>query len=521
MKKISLIISLLFCPMMLMAQAAPDALTISEPDMRGTARFLGMGGAFGALGGDISVLNQNPGGIGIYRSSDIALTLDLDFQNSKAPGSGSLSQTKFDVNNVGYVGAFKTGSDVLPYFNLGFTYNRSKSFNRHTTGSFALGTSVSNLIASYTTNGNYTEADLMYTDSYNPYAGRAPWISILAYDAFMISPNNQDGFNGLFGRGTSGYGTFETVEEGHIDEYSINFGGNLYNTVYWGMGFGITDTDYRSYTYYGEDLNNAFLTDEDYVTTIGDAQTGLENVTRVYGSGFNFKMGVIVKPINELRFGLAFHTPTYHSLKMERYSVANYNYSNGYNGSREADDGYVAESWYKQSTPWRIIASAAAVVGGQGIVSVDYEWNDYTSMKISSDDGFEYIDLTDNIKHYYKATNTVRVGAEYRVTPGFSVRAGYSYTTSPVNDDLFNNRVGVVTAGTELSYMLPKNKQSMSVGMGYRYKSFYTDLTYMIKKSEVEYHAFSPDIYGGDYESPSALLDNKNHNVVWTIGLRF
>ena len=51
--------------MMLMAQAAPDALTISEPDMRGTARFLGMGGAFGALGGDISVLNQNPGGIGI------------------------------------------------------------------------------------------------------------------------------------------------------------------------------------------------------------------------------------------------------------------------------------------------------------------------------------------------------------------------------------------------------------------------------------------------------------------------
>ena len=147
MKKISLIISLLFCPMMLMAQAAPDALTISESDMRGTARFLGMGGAFGALGGDISVLNQNPGGIGIYRSSDIALTLALDFQNSKAPGSGSLSQTKFDVNNGGYVGAFKTGSYVLPYFNLGITYNRSKSFNRHTTGSFSLGTSVSNLIA--------------------------------------------------------------------------------------------------------------------------------------------------------------------------------------------------------------------------------------------------------------------------------------------------------------------------------------------------------------------------------------
>ena len=59
------------------AQSAVDAYSLSRNDFKGTARFMSMGGAFGALGGDISTLNQNPGGIGIYRSNDVGITLDL------------------------------------------------------------------------------------------------------------------------------------------------------------------------------------------------------------------------------------------------------------------------------------------------------------------------------------------------------------------------------------------------------------------------------------------------------------
>ena len=49
------------------AQSAFDLYSISQTDLKGTARFMSMAGAFGALGGDLSTLNQNPGGIGIYR----------------------------------------------------------------------------------------------------------------------------------------------------------------------------------------------------------------------------------------------------------------------------------------------------------------------------------------------------------------------------------------------------------------------------------------------------------------------
>lgn len=55
-------------------------MSLSANQLRGTARFMSMGGAFTALGGDLSVLGQNPGGIGIYRSSEVGLSLDLNFQ---------------------------------------------------------------------------------------------------------------------------------------------------------------------------------------------------------------------------------------------------------------------------------------------------------------------------------------------------------------------------------------------------------------------------------------------------------
>ena len=60
--------------MMLMAQSAIDAYQLSQSDLKGTARFVSMAGAFGALGGDISTLNQNPAGIGVYRSNEIGLS---------------------------------------------------------------------------------------------------------------------------------------------------------------------------------------------------------------------------------------------------------------------------------------------------------------------------------------------------------------------------------------------------------------------------------------------------------------
>ena len=69
------------------AQSAVDAYNLSQSDLRGTARFMSMGGAFTALGGDLSTLSQNPAGIGVYRKSEVGITVDFNMTNSKVATS--------------------------------------------------------------------------------------------------------------------------------------------------------------------------------------------------------------------------------------------------------------------------------------------------------------------------------------------------------------------------------------------------------------------------------------------------
>ena len=45
-------------------------LRYSNLEYYGDARFNSMGGSFGALGANMSSLSINPGGLGVYKSSD-------------------------------------------------------------------------------------------------------------------------------------------------------------------------------------------------------------------------------------------------------------------------------------------------------------------------------------------------------------------------------------------------------------------------------------------------------------------
>ena len=111
---------------------------------------------------------------------------------------------------------------------------------------------------------------------------------------------------------------FYVDEKGHTDEYNITLGGNFKNVFYWGLNFGITDLRFDSYQYYGEDLDNADIYDYNYndgSTTKGYGGFDFQSFQETRGTGYNFKMGVIVKPINQLRIGAAFHTPTYYDMK--------------------------------------------------------------------------------------------------------------------------------------------------------------------------------------------------------------
>ncbi|MDE6753796.1 MAG: outer membrane protein transport protein [Muribaculaceae bacterium] len=533
---------------------------------------MGMAGAFGALGGDLSTLSQNPAGIGVYRSNDIGVTVDLDFQKSlakAAPGETSLTQTKFLLNNIGGVFTLRLPSATIPNINFGFTYNKGASFNRQYGGNIGLQNSLSNYIAGVANTGGpdggpVYVGDVTSTSNFDPYFPNdgkfaAPWLTILGYDGYLTTPSGEGEdtqWFGQWGNGTTGTGHFRVQEKGSQDEYNIAFGGNIANVVYWGMNFDIVNFNYTQNSYWGEQLDNAYIPGaNDSETVRTSANWTMHNYYNVSGSGFNYQIGLIFKPIQEFRLGLAFHTPTWYNMTETYGANIDYKYGGTETGSTTTNNGSLAYNDMCFRTPMKLIASAAGVIGSSFIVSLDYEWTPYNKMKFSQagsygtgnnwDYGYddpwyywssspalpgskasswdydEFYNTNQDIKTYYQSTNTIRIGAEYRVTPNFSVRAGYSYVSSPVKNEVKNGQEFVYTSGTLTNYRLDNETNYVTLGLGYRGSHFYADLAYVYKNMQSEYHAFTPDTAPGAVPSPQSKLSLTNNQLVLTAGYRF
>lgn len=517
------------------AQSAVDALQLTRSDFKGTARYMSMGGAFTALGGDLSAISLNPAGIGVYRSSEIGATLDIDFQksNGEAPGiTASNSQTKAYCNNFGYVGTQKFNGP-LSTFSWGVTYNRMASFDRLVGGrANPVGTSLTNYIASFT---NGTPAgEMEFTNSYDPYLDSGyDWLSILAYSSYLI--NNQNGtidmYQGLYGPGTVSDAEMKVQEKGYIDNYEFTFGGNFNDVLFWGVGIGVNDLRYVRNVYYSESMSDANIyADTHSGTTPGSAEYYLYNDKIVTGTGWNLSFGLIFKPIQELRIGAAIKSPTWYKLD-ESYigSVDYYMYPNDtrmqdFSGTEDSDEAFF--SW-KLRSPWSFNLGAAAVLGSKAIVSVDYEMKAYNDMTMQTAyyDKWGYIMGYENndyvngdIKTYTQNSNNIRIGLEYRLTSRLSARLGYNVQMTNISSEYADGNGEILTSGTDPSFALDKTANYISAGLGYRFGNFYVDATYVHKAAKSTLHPYTS--YAST-KAPHFDVSENNNSAVISLGFKF
>lgn len=225
-----------------------DAYRLSQTDLNGTARYLGMSGAFGALGGDISSMSTNPAGLGIYRSSEVVTTISLSTSKANTNWNGfkaDASKTKFNFDNIAYVGYFPTGNDEgLVGWNLGISYNRVKSFNR----SYRMNGAQAYSLADYVADLTYgiKEGNLIYDKNggYDPYNNPdVPWLSTLGYEAGFFDPYEKGGseYHSAFGKqGANGWeadspqnADLLVNEKGSIGQYNISFATNISIAFSW------------------------------------------------------------------------------------------------------------------------------------------------------------------------------------------------------------------------------------------------------------------------------------------------
>ncbi|MDR1091415.1 MAG: outer membrane protein transport protein [Prevotella sp.] len=529
MKKITLfLIAALFSLGVVKAQNAMDAYRYSKNDLTGTARSVSMGGAFGALGGDISGIAINPAGIGVYRNSEIVTT--LNFQNSGTQtellNSGKIDQNKFSVNfdNLAFVTVFPLNSDVAPALNVGFSYNRLKNFDRkYQTGAGGLSRSLTDHMADISTGSRVPSSsvsldgltDAQIWDVWNS----QDWLTVLGYNSFLIN-EGEDQLGKYYYSAVDGLYVANKLyarEKGSVSSYDFNMGTTFSNVLSVGLTLSMTDINYRLYSRYTEEFGD------------GGEKRGfdMENSLRTDGTGWQVKAGVIVKPVQELRIGVAYHSPTWYNMTDRFFTdlahdlnglkgVANLRpeYTDKVIGTYNRDDAAVMDYQYRTPDKWTF--SLAGVIGSKAILSADYELTNYGSMKLYDRDGRDFkADPNQFIKRFFRTASTVRVGAEYRFTDRFSGRVGYAWMQSPVKTEVTTSDDYIITdARAVTQYGLDGDAQYITYGLGYKLTpQFYVDVAFVMKSQKDDFYAF-------DFSDKTVFKTN-NFQGLLTVGYKF
>jgi hypothetical protein len=480
------------------AQSEYDALRYSQSDITGSARYVGMAGAFGALGGDMSSIGINPAGIAVYRSSELAFT--PVFTNAKTSSDfdgikSSDSKLKLQVNNFGYVGSFRTGEKAnISNFNFGISYNKLKDFNRNVSivGKNRSSSLLDNVCSNIPVNTYHEDlADL-------------PWMS---YQTYLINPENNGTYSSVLYPNEKLNSSMYLDEKGEINEWSFTLGANWAHFLYIGASVNFLDMNYVLMSSYKEESLDQIFNYE------------LRNALSTDGGGINAKIGAILRPIPNLRFGFAIHTPTYYTLT-DTYGASLE--SKGVEGGGYTEHtAEIKESYYNYQliTPGKLMYSAAYQIGKKAIVSMDIDVIDYRETKIKNENGVPLDNRNSDIQNHFRSTTNFRLGGEYRLNDNVSLRAGTAWYSSANDYNNTSRNVKVNTVGTTPNYSFDKGARYTSLGIGYRTGSFFLDVA-TINQTVAE-NFFNFFDAGSSTDAKYAELKTSKSNINVSLGFRF
>lgn len=490
----------------LKSQNLSDGLRFSQTYNNGAARFVSMGGAFGALGADFTAIGFNPAGLGVYKSGEFTITPSFKRQsvNSTFLGvSATDNKSRLYLDNLGVVMSFKpykSEEKGLLAYNLAFGYNRTNDFHSN---AITLGDFNKYSIMDYfslITSGKYTPTQLEPTSSYNPFntLGAGAWESIMAWNTWLLYNYNSGtgNYEAAIFQGDSVKYKNVTSTEGGAGEFTMAFGANISNVLYLGMSLGITDYNYTFNSTYSEDAkssNPAWPNNDRFY------YMDYRQYVETKGSGFNLKIGGIYVPLPWLRLGLSLHTPTFYSFDDAFSSSIVSNFDTAAVEVNLRSNSPLGQYDYHFETPMKLTGSVAVVVKQQGLFSIDIEHVDYSTMRFRrGGDGDTFWDLNSQMGNTFKSVTNFRFGGEYRLGD-ISLRGGFAYYPSPYKAGFLNSKSDI---------------KQFSAGLGYRSGNFSIDMAYLRTIQDVKYVFYNSDI-------PSATNKIRDGKVLLTFAFRF
>lgn len=461
MKKITFILALVCVNLGLSAQSLGYedlSILFSQDEKNGTARFVAMGGAFGALGGDVSSLNINPAGLTIFTSSALSASLgsrNTDYRTSYYGNNNITNQDYFTLSNAGAVLVYEDfNSPDWTKFAIGFNYRIKTDFDNNFNASG---------------NSGFASFDTYPLDTNTP---------TLVYDVAESQRYNNT-FNG------------------DIAEYNFAFAAQHKDKLNIGVSLNAYDLNFSQRSTLQETNNdgngntlNADFYQETFTTT----------------NGFSLSAGFLYRANNYFRFGLAYQSPTWYEEVLEDTNIVN---NDGYFGDTQievSNDNVIYDNTaggffpsqsflYKLRTPGKITASAAIVFGKIGLISFDYTAKNYKNLNLS---GADFSAENQFFDTQLRNTNNFNIGAEMRFED-LSIRGGYTYQESP-----------------DANAIETDNLKRYSFGAGYSFGDVKIDFAYSDDNRTGIYN-FYPQF---SQVNPADLkIDNKRITATLTIAL--
>ena len=505
-----------------------ERLINNSGDVIGTARYVGMGGALGALGADMSVISWNPAGIGLYRKNDIALTFGGIWGKSHIAeenrGTGTFDQAGFVYN-------MKIDSETCPYVNFSFNFQKKINFNQNF----------------YADNPNlYELSQLDQLAELIDWDRGASNLARMAYeDGFFLKRIDSDGDGYHINKyGSSSSNTYTHHSEGSLQSFDFNLSTNIKNRAFLGLTVGVDNMRYRGWNYYSEyDLD-------------GREKYGVSNDTHISGTGVNVKFGTIIRPFenSSFRVGLVVETPTWYRLRNSTlfYMKRGPNYGGVYTKEWENLDENKYPCKFNLRSPWKVRTSIGSTIGTTFAWDIDYEYAAYTGTSMGYPDVFyddgstsgniKDVPMNKHISDNLRGTHTLRVGLEANATKNLVFRLGYNLSTSAYEKNIsYDQYVLASESSLSMSYSTSTNYMRLgatnilTLGVGYRTKNFYVDLAYKIRHQKADFYAFDTNFAqtanGTEFAADNPALadrtidpvnvDLTRHAITCTLGFKF
>lgn len=487
-------------------QTVADGLLYGQQGSYGTARYRGMSGAFGALGGDLTSIGSNPAGSVIFKNHFASASLNYTSNQTESNFNGSLNQeddNDFTLNQAGVVLVYKNQREDagVTKFSLGLNYDDTRNYDNNL---FIGGTNNISISEYFLNFANGIEVDNFQLRDDETVSGLYRFLGedqgfgaqqgFLGFQSFIIDGvDNTDPLNTLYVSNT-GTGTFDQQlsqnSSGYQSKLTFNGALEIKDKLSIGLNINTHYIDYQRFTSFAEQNNNGALVDA----------VRFNNNLDVQASGISLQVGAIAKITDEVRLGVTYESPTWYDVEESITQSVSARRSDGSGGTITeviAPDVVNIFLPYNLRTPGSITGSFAYIFGKKGLLSVDYSARDYTSLRFRPTNDVLFAANNQEIDQELTTAGTLRIGGEYRVK-NWSLRAGYRNEASPYNNkDIMGDLTGY------------------SLGLGYTWGQTTLDISYDRAERDFSQQLFETGL------TSTAAINNIQNNIIATIGFNF